>query len=435
MVSRTRLRLLADYLAATRNEVAIDEMFLALSKTNATEVGHFPRVPHWIGLATRRPCLTRTVSRIARVVWLAGGSALFFIREYLKFSGMHRSIGISVLPETDGAILYLSTRVCGIVTPAQFPAFPRTWLTLPWVPLRGLPEGAKELPLLSILNKRDFLSTLADALTVTQRMQRNRRLSSWVLQTYTAFRWFLVRRAMARLPGTLVTTDHFDRWAVLVDRTVRECRRAPGCRARLIVVQHGAMGALNQEAHLRKSLLNLPTRLRQVDELHAYNSNEAAAFRADVFARGEILRALDIHFFKPAIELTGEAISDRPRLLFVGHPLCECFHLEVFRKLKIWKNFEVYYKPHPKASMSASIAAVEWIIIKEANIFPRVDLLVSYPSTLVIEYEGVGVPASVHSLDISIDDLPVFIEKTQKIIENQMNERCRRQVIGTSTLT
>ena len=186
------------------------------------------------------------------------------------------------------------------------------------------------------------------------------------------------------------------------------------------------MGALNQEAHIREPLLNLPTRLRQVDELHAYNSNEAATFQANVFARGKISRALDVHFFKPAIDLTGEAISDRPRLLFVGHSLCECFQIEVFQKLKTWKNFEVYYKPHPKAAMSASIAAVEWTIIKEANIFPRVDLLVSYPSTLVIEYEGVGIPASVHPLDVSIDDLPLFIEKTQELIQNQMSERCRK---------
>ena len=435
MHSRARLRLLADYFAATRNEVAIDEMFLALSKMSANEVGHFPRVPHWIGLATRRPDLTRSLSLIARVLWLAGGSALFFIWEYLKFSRMRRSIGAFVPPHTHGAILGLSTRVCDIVTPAQFPSFPRTWLTLPWVPLHGIPEGAKELPMLSLLDKRAFLAALADALTATQRMKQDRRMSSWVLQTYTAFRWFLTRRAIDQLSGILVTTEHFDRWAVLADRAVRECRRTPGSRLRLIVVQHGAMGALSHEEHIPKSLLNLPIRLRQVDELYAYNSGEAAAFRANVFSPSENARTLNIHFFKPAIKLSGEAISDKPRLLFVGHPLCECFHIEVFRKLKEWKSLEIYYKPHPKASMSTAIGAVEWKIVKEANVFPRVDLLVSYPSTLVIEYEGVGVPASVHPINVSTDDLPLFIEKTQAIIENQIRVKSQNQVVGASTLT
>jgi hypothetical protein len=422
--------LLADYFAAIRNEVAIDEMFLALSQMNAAEVGHLPRVPHWIGLATRRPYLTRALSRISRMIWLAGGSALFFMREYLKFSHSLRSAGTSPLPNADGVILGLSTRVFDIVKPAQFPAFPKTRLTLPWAPLHKLSEGAQELPILSILDKRDCLSALANALTVTLRMQRHPHLSPWVLQTYTAFRWFLVRRAVDRLSGTLVTTEHFDRWAVLVDRAVRERRRVQGCRDRLIVVQHGAMGPLSQD--VRAPLLNLPTRLRQVDELHTYNSTEAAAFCAGVFARGDFSHGLDLHFFKPAIELAGETTSDRLRLLFVGHPLCEYFHVEVFRKVKAWGNFEVYYKPHPNASMSASMVAVEWTVIENTNIFPRVDLLVSYPSTLVIEYEGIGIPASVHPLNASIDDLSLFAKKTQEIIENKIRERHRKQRIGVS---
>lgn len=430
MVSRPRLRMLADYIAATRNEVAVDELFLALSKMRARDVGHFPRVPHWIDLATRRPYLTRNLSRIARIFWLAGGSAIFFMLEYLKFSRLRRSIAAPALTKTGGAILGLSTRVCDIITPVQFPTFPLTWLTLPWVPLHGLPKGARELPILSILNKSDLLGALADALIVTQCMKRNRHLSLWVLQTYTAFRWFLVRRAVDRLSGTLVTTEHYDRWAVLVDRAVRDCRRSPACREHLIVVQHGAMGALNEEKHNRESLLNLPTRLRQVDELHSYNSDEAAAFRAIVFAPGKTSHALKICFFKPAVNLTGEATSDRPRLMFVGHPLCESFQVEVFKKLTIWKDFEIYYKPHPKAPMSASMAAIEWKIIKEANFFPRVDLLISYPSTLVIEYENVGISASVHTIDASINDLTQFIEKTKNVFAEQMSKNLPKQEVA-----
>lgn len=423
MKSYVRLRLLADYLAAIRNEIAVDEMFLALSKVSASEVGHFPRVPHWIDLATRRPYLTRALSRMAKVVWLVGGSAIFFIWEYLKFSRLQRSIAAPALTKTDGAILGLSTRTFNIVGPVQFPLFPQTWLTLPWVPLHGLPKGAKELPMLSMLDKWDFLGALVDALTVTQRIRRNRRLSSWVLQTYTAFRWFLVRRAVGRLSGALVTTEHYDRWAVLVDRAIRECRRAPVWNGRMIVVQHGTMGALSQEGDCRDSFLNLPTRLRQVDEIHAYNDNEVAAFKAHVFQHGEISRTLDVHFFKSSISLSGSDLSERLRVLFVGHPLCENFHLSVLRKLRVKNNFEAYYKPHPKAPMSAAVVGLEWIIIRESNNFPRVDLLVSYPSTLVIEYEGLGVPASTHPLDASADDLLDFIEKTQKIIENIFNKK------------
>ena len=428
MFSRARLRSMADYFAATRNEVAVDEMFIALSKMNTAKVGYFPRVPTWIGLASHRPYLTRTLSRIARAAWLAGGWGLFFIWEYLKFYRLHRSIGTLTPTETDGAILGLSTRVCDIVTPTKFPAFPQTWLTLPWAPQLCLPKGARELPMLSILEGSDLLSALVDALTVTHRMKRDRSLSPWVMQTYTAYRWFLVRRAVDRLSGTLVMTEHYDRWAVLVDRAVRERRRAQGCIDYLVVVQHGAMGALNEDENFGESLLNLPTRLRQVDELHAYNSDEAAAFRANVFGLGKVSRALEVCFFKPTIELMGEVISNRPRILFVGHPLCESFHIQVFRKLTTWKIFEIYYKPHPKGPMSASAEAVNWKIIKEEKIFPRVDLLISYPSTLVIEYENVGIPASVHPLDVGIDELTKFLEKTRALVL----EKCAEYFAGNN---
>ncbi|WP_433692508.1 hypothetical protein [Herbaspirillum seropedicae] len=434
MISRKRLRLIADYFAAIRNEVAVDEMFLALSKKNAAEVGYFPRVPRWIGLARRKPYLTRIGSRVARVLWLYGGAALFFIAEYLKIGRLHRLSDVDNSAESEGTILGFSSRVADIITPLQFPAFPRTWLTFPWVSIHRLPEGAKELPLLSLLDKRDLLRALGDAMIATQRFKRDEHLSFWVLQTYTAFRWFLARRAVDKLNGSLVTAEHYDRWAVLADRATRESRRSRNNREHLIIVQHGAMGTLNQDRHPSNLLLNLPTRLHQVDELHVYNSDEATVFRTSVLAPGAASRKPTVHFFRPGIRLQDAGNSDKPRLLFVGHPLCEVFQAEVFRKLKAWKQLDIYYKPHPKAPMSASMAAFEWQIIKEADIFPSVDLLVSYPSTLVMEYEGLGIAASVHSLDASMEALCPFVEEIQRTIEYQLLERRRAQEAGTSAI-
>jgi hypothetical protein len=420
MSSRARLRLLADYLAATRNEIAVDEMFLALSKLRAEQVGHLPRVPHWMGLAQRRPGLTRSASRLARAVWLAGGAPLFFAREYLKLSRLRRAAAAAPasLPE-DGAILGLSARVCDIIQPRQFPTFPRTWLTLPWVRQHRLPEDARELPMLSLLDAQDLRRSFADALVSTWRMRRDPGLSPWVLQSYTAFRWFLARRATDRLPGTLVTTEHFDRWAVLADRSVRESRRVAKARRHLVVVQHGAMGALDKSSS--GNSLQPPTPLREVDELHVYNAGEAATFLAHGIVDGTVSRQIDVRFFKPSIELAGSEVSPRLRILFVGHPLCERFQAVAYQALCEKYEFDAYYKPHPKAPMSGAMATVGWTIIDNPQLFPRVDLLVSYPSTLVIEYEGKGVPASVHPLGISREELPGFLAQTQALIETEQS--------------
>lgn len=417
IVSRINLRRLADYFAATRNEVAIEEMFLTLSKTEASRVGHLPRVPHWIAKALKRPRMMLATSKIAQVLWLLGGAAIYFIRDYLKFLFARMKAEATNQFQSEGSILGLSSRVHVFLKPATFPSLPRVWLTLPWLERQELPDAAQELPLLSALKHRDFLSAFIDAMVVTYRMQRHRSLAPWVLQTYTAFRWFLVRRVVDRIDGPLVTAEHYDRWAVLVDRSVRERRRAPGCNVRMILVQHGAMGPLTGAEVQTSASLHLPTRLRQVDKLHAYNNTEVAAFRDMVFAKPEVSRFLEVQFFDPTLELSGSETSNCPILLFVGHPLCESFHAQTYIKLKDWKVVDVLYKPHPMASMSVSMAEVGWTIIKDANYFPKVDLLVSYPSTLVKEYESLGIHACVHSLDAQLGDLDLFVDKIQKTIE------------------
>lgn len=420
MVIRTRLRMLADYLAATRNEIAVDEMFLGLSRVSAEDVGHWPRVPYWFSLAKRHPYLTITACRIAKIVWLGGGAAIFFLCEYLRFLHLRRSVRSVDLPSTEGVILGFSTRVCDVVKPSRFPAFPYAWLTLPWAPQKELPKDAQELPVLSILDALDFRYAFEDAITIAYRMRRNRHLSPWILQGYTAFRWFLVRRATDRLTGKLVTTEHFDRWAVLADRSVREKRRVTNCNDHLVLVQHGAMGALNPEKNGDIPSINLPTRLNQVDELHVYNNDEAAIFKSAVLAGRKTTRVLDLHFFKPVIELAGEKASSKINLLFVGHPLCESFQAEVFRQLTNKDVFEIFYKPHPKAPMSSAVTAVGWTLVADEKTFPRVDLLISYPSTLVVEYEGAGVPASIHPIDAGVDALSPFMDKTRSLI-NKIN--------------
>lgn len=434
MPRRASLRLLADYLAATRNEIAVDEMFLAMSNLSPTQVGRMPRVPRWIGLAARWPALTRTSTHIARWAWPFGGALLFFALEYLRFSYMHRSAGTRPRPSTppNGAVLGLSTRVCDIVQYSQFPAFPRAWLTLPWAPQHRLPDAAIVVPLLSLLDQRDLRQAFADAMTSTWRMWGQPHLAPWVLQSYTAFRWFLTRRAVDRLSGTLVTTEHFDRWAVLADRSIREARRAGRIRRRMVVVQHGALGALDKDVPKSSPSLSPPSRLSQVDELHAYNPVEEAAFRKNVLTRQAAARRIDVHFFKPDIELTGDQLRPRLRILFVGHPLCEQFQVATFHALRDKNDVDAYYKPHPKAPMSSPMSSVGWTIVDNPQVFPRVDLLVSYPSTLVIEYEGHGVPASVHSLGASREELLGFLMQTQRLIEScaPNKERCVRRAHG-----
>lgn len=412
MTRLARIRLIADYLAATRNEIAVDEMLLKLAHLTPTKVGYLPRVPHWLSKALQAPWLTRVVWKLSWVLWLVGGAIAYFALELLKFKRLQqriRELPPQNVPVTGGAVLGFSTRVCNVADPTRFPWLPTVWLTCPWAPQHCLPKNALELPLMSLLTKSDLNEAFFCALRSTYALARKPTTARWSLQGYTALRWFVVRRAVDKLSGSLVTVEHFDRWAVLVDRSVRTARVAKGLPRKLIFIQHGALGGLGNAENYSDDPLKLPARILCVDELHTYNSNEESIFRSNVFSTNQRQSTLTVHYFSPTITTTGELTEGRLRLLFVGHPLCENFQSKAYQALKKVLDFDAFYKPHPKAPMSEAMENIGWTIIKDPLIFPKVDLLVSYPSTLVIEYEGLGIQASVHPLDIDLEALPRFI--------------------------
>jgi N-acetyl sugar amidotransferase len=423
MKSSPRLRFLADYLAATRNEIAVDEMLLRMAHVTPRQVGYLPRASHWLSRAVRAPLLTHLVWQAGRGLWLAGGALAYFTSELIKFAGLRMSVpSARGLPLTGGAVLGFSSRAGDVLDSERFPWLPSAWLTCPWAPQHALPRDAIELPLMSLVTGRDLRQAFGFAAAATYALARDPLRSRWVLQSYTAFRWYIVRCAVDRLGGNLVTTDHFDRWAVLVDRSIRARARPQHTSARLVVVQHGALGGLGRTSDKQGGLI-IPTRLARVASLHAYNTEEENAFRRAVLTRACGGPALRVAYFSPTISLVGEAPSDRPRLLFVGHPLCEGFQQAVYAAIRQTLDIDAFYKPHPLAPMSAAIAAGDWKIVDNARDFPRVDLLISYPSTLVIEYEGAGVAASVHPLDSALDALPAFLEQTLDRIRSTARSR------------
>lgn len=431
MPHRLRLRLLADYLSATRNEIAVDEMYLRMAHVQADQVGYLPRVPRWVGRAVRAPALTRTVWRMAWLIWLAGGAIVFFALEYLKFARLQRRSAVLTAAAApgveEGAVLGFSTRVCDILHQPQFAGMPKVWVTMPWAWQHSLPQDARERPMLTLVNHSDLRQAFIDAVTATYALGRDAARSKWALHSYTALRWFLARRAIDRISGPLVTTEHFDRWAVLADRSIRAGRRhgAKAYNRHLVLIQHGALGGLGSEPSSRDSLLRLPVRLSCVDELYVYNATEEESFRSGVLATERRDRPLTVNYFKSVIKLSGDISSSRLRILFVGHPICEQFQTACYHELQKKSVFDAYYKPHPKAPMSRGMAAVGWAIIYNPKVFPRVDLLISYPSTLVIEYGDNGIPASVHPISITREELPYFLDQTQGLIASNIHTDCR----------
>ena len=415
------IRRVGDYVAATENEISIDEFLFKLVHLEPKTVGFLPRLSKWLKLGKGFPVVTFFAWSFTRYFWLAGGSSAFFFLQFFP-----RWLGASkvsrVTPGDVGYILALSSRVGDIVDPRHFVDLPNTWITVPWAPLKQVPITAICLDVFSLLSRRDLWQAFCDAITATYSLFRRKRTSKWVLQSYTAFRWFAVRAAIDKLPGYMVMAEHFDRWAVLVDSSVQaqKCVVASSGDFRkreLILIQHGSLGNLGGEKTDSVHELRLYRKLRSVTHLYAYDAEAAYAFKSDVLSAGCSQRGLKVSFFKPSIELNAVDNFAGLKLLFVGHPLCESLHRYIFRFLCDKYDFKAYYKPHPTAPMSASMRKLGWVIIDNSSTFPAVDLLISYQSTLVVEYAGVGVPAAVHPINLENENSIDFIGTVTKRID------------------
>lgn len=395
-----RLRRIADYVAATENEIAVDVNFLSIAGLAPATAGYLPRSPKWVALGQRCPFWTRWSWRGLWLFWAAGGAALYFLWQLVKCLRARRGAPAAPLATPAAAVVAFSSRTGDILNDRQFPDLPATWYTLPWVPLAQVPANAVLIDLFSLLSRAQLWAALRDALHATYLLLRRRRTRPWLLQSYTAFRWFAVRSALDLHPCRLVMADHFDRWAVLADSAVCAWRAAPGAGCvGLSLVQHGSLAKLDDEDGKARAGLRLYRRLRAVTRLYAYGPDAVQAFKATILSAACAARLEEAVLFVPQIELDGPREAAMVRLLFVGSPMCEEFHRSLFMALAARHRVQVFYKPHPKAPMSDSMRHVGWEVIDQPRRFPAVELLVSYESTLVLEYQAAGVGAVVHPIN------------------------------------
>ena len=157
-------------------------------------------------------------------------------------------------------------------------------------------------------------------------------------------------------------------------------------------MQHGYVGSLDAQS----GRIQLHYRLAAVGSIYAYDERSEAVFRTEVLSVKAGSRVKS-HRFTPRIALTRLDPAERLRIMFVGHPLCAELQLAVLEELR-GLDVVTYYKPHPIAGLPAICEGKAWRIIPRRDLFPEVDLLVAYRSTLVTEYEQHGVPAALHAL-------------------------------------
>ncbi|MCD5987018.1 hypothetical protein KDX30_03780 [Pseudomonas sp. CDFA 553] len=399
MVSKLQLRYMAEYLLATQNEIAVDINLYTLCGVKPCEFGYAPRPSRLLRFSAKKALLRHCVSGF-RFFWGKGGAWLFFCLEWFRFSLMLRKADAVHLDVGQEFALGFSSRAMDLINPKSV-GKELCWITFPWVPARL--EGKKSFSFLSLLTPKDLLTALLLSTKSVRKLSVRSRTTDWSLQGYTAYRWFAVRLALEKLRARrLYTADHYDRWALLADGVMSSRNKvSTGIESvcGLVVLQHGLLASLDGGDISQELPFKLASKLRSVTQLYVFDNDARNIFKSSILSPLSPLKDKCIKLYQPLIDIVQVDGARKVNVLFVGHPFCEELHINIYKAVTACFDVGFYYKPHPANPCSDQVREQDWRIVEDKSIFPSVDFVISYPSTLVGEYAAVGISAVVHPLN------------------------------------
>ncbi|WP_460159316.1 hypothetical protein [Pseudomonas sp. S3_H09] len=398
----SQLRLLAHYLAATKNEVAIDKSVYSLCSCEPSDLGYAPRPAKLISIAGSNLRSIRLIINLAAFMWRVGLDKCWFLLDFLRLMIVKDRFDdrYSNLPSNLPIGLSFSPRALGVLESAGVLNGMGALIKCPGSEALDLDSRVLAFNFSALLTWQDCIQALRLSFIISSRMRKKALFDVWRLQSYTAFKWIAFYLAIEKMSShKFVITDHYDRWAVLMDRLVAERSKK---ESSLTIVQHGSLVGLASTSMESSFSVEIPTRLCNVAKLYVYNEGSAEVFRHYILSHRATEHSLEVEFFKPKISLS--PVSSDFSVLIVGHAICENFHLYLYDQVVSNYTVDFFYKPHPTVSPSKEIKSRGWHMIEQADFFPEVDLLISYPSTLVAEYEGRGIGAVLHPLAIKPEE-------------------------------
>ncbi len=235
-------------------------------------------------------------------------------------------------------------------------------------------------------------------------------------QSYAVVDWLAMYYALRRInPKHIITAEHHDRWAVLADFYAGQYSVGSN-KISFTVVQHGLEF---ESTYKRMRSLGfadgLPCKIKNLTKIYCYSSEQFSIFVKDIFSHCAQVQSIACVYYQFGLVLS-DVVGGRKSVLFVGSPICENFHMKLYSMLCSCMSIECYYKPHPTSVVDKAIGKLGWIVIEDKGFFPRVDLVVSYPSTLVDEYRRAGVLVLQHPLECGDDELCAFYESMKEAL-------------------
>lgn len=214
----------------------------------------------------------------------------------------------------------------------------------------------------------------------------------YIRRSYTAFEFYLTYFAISKFSENteLVFANHIDRWAVLFDACHQQKK---------ILVQHG----------IETKGANWPVKLCTVTTLYAFNEELGKDLAKALFKKEPKYR-----YMRPTITLVEDNEDKNYKVLIVCHPAAMRDREEYLIAHLQESNITVYAKTHyttPDVTFYEELAKRYNYHLITTKFFPKVNTLISYPSTLVSEYEICGIPALMYTDYKSLDDIVTEVKR------------------------
>lgn len=407
---------IVSYLRATSNEIRLDVLHYKILNIEPEQTGYFPRP------TKRRKLDNYLLNKVFKFLWIhILGYVLFTAQLFMCLYRKSKIEKNSIRLNKKSLGLAFSSKSWEVIKKENCGKEPDCWITLPFSKDVVGDRMKVVINILNLVTYEDLWNAYLLAINTHRKMSSLINYRKWVLNSYTAFEWFTVRLGIEKIEGDFYIANHFDRWIVMMDFILGEHHRID-VKSKLTLVQHGLVGDIANEK------CDLPYRISMLSKLCTYDKVSEMYFKDNILDN-RLLMLEEVNYFRNVIALTEVHDYIKTNILFVGHSICLDLHIYLYTKLKEKKDFIAYYKPHPTEKKSRKVINQSWEIIDDIFSYPKVDFLISYNSTLGIEYENLGTKVFFHSINADVNSQSLFLSQ----LENEI-EQCNRKKSNLETV-
>ena len=250
-------------------------------------------------------------------------------------------------------------------------------------------DGKTLLDYRIVLDNKDYYKILKQSIGTIMEYVLKYDCYYTVYKTWSYYETYVGLKKITK-DNNIFFSNQSDRWAIMFDALPSKSKT---------LIQHG----------IASPTIVCPAQLLRIDTMYAISKQTV-----DDMLYSVLNCRPEIKYLKPTICLT-EISSDKKTVLLVAHIM---FFEQEMKILKILYDtgFDIWLKKHPEVKNDSCYKDLQieydYHYITDA-IFPKVDCVVSYQSTLAYEYMMFNVPTFIYDQNEGVDD-----DKLYKFLSN-----------------